>query len=157
MRRCEDEPAPPPVVDRGQPKARRDAAHHAMPTITIDGKVCEFTQGETIIKVALDNGIEIPNYCYHQGLSIVASCRICLAEVWAPNPRNDNKLEPIPKLVPACQTHAADAQDVTGAVPPTEHTKRQILNREIAIRFVCALHPRAEVRVVRVCHLASNL
>jgi len=98
-----------------------------MPTITIDGKVCEFTQGETIIKVALDNGIEIPNYCYHQGLSIVASCRICLAEVWAPNPRNDNKLEPIPKLVPTCQTPAADGQVVYTDTPKAVQGQKMVM------------------------------
>ena len=74
-----------------------------MPTITIDGKQCDFTPGQTIVQVANANEIHIPQYCYHDALSIVASCRICLAEVWAPNPRNDNKLEPIPKLVPTCQ------------------------------------------------------
>ena len=72
-----------------------------MPSITINGKVCQFDPGQVILQIALDNEIEIPHYCYHPGLSIVANCRICLAEVWAPNPRNDNKLEPIPKLVPA--------------------------------------------------------
>ncbi|XOV76252.1 MAG: 2Fe-2S iron-sulfur cluster-binding protein [Phycisphaerales bacterium] len=55
-----------------------------MPTITIDGKVCDFEQGQTILQIANANGIEIPQYCYHDGLSIVASCRICLAEVWRP-------------------------------------------------------------------------
>ena len=81
-----------------------------MPTITIDGQVCDFEQGSMILQVALDAGLEIPHYCYHPGLSIVASCRICLVEVWAPNPRADNKLEPIPKLLPACQTQAGDGQ-----------------------------------------------
>ena len=83
-----------------------------MPTITIDGRELEFQQGQTILQVALDNEIEIPHYCYHPGLTIVANCRICLAEVWAPNPQKDNKLEPIPKLLPACQTPAGDGQIV---------------------------------------------
>ncbi|MHC4948770.1 MAG: 2Fe-2S iron-sulfur cluster-binding protein, partial [Planctomycetota bacterium] len=68
-----------------------------MPTITIDGRELEFEPGQTILQIALAHDIEIPHYCYHDALSIVASCRICLAEVWAPNPRNDNRLEPIPK------------------------------------------------------------
>ena len=71
-----------------------------MPSITIDGKQFDFEQGQTILDVASENNIEIPHYCYHPSLSIVASCRICLAEVWAPNPRNDDKLEPMPKLLP---------------------------------------------------------
>ena len=51
-----------------------------MPTITIDGKLMEFEQGQSILDVATENEIEIPQYCYHPSLSVVASCRICLAE-----------------------------------------------------------------------------
>ena len=88
-----------------------------MPTITINGRVCEFEKGQMVLQFALENGIEIPHYCYHPSLSIVASCRICLVEVWAPNPRNDNRLEPIPKLLPACQTPAAEGQMVYSDSP----------------------------------------
>ena len=49
-----------------------------MPTITINGREIEYEKGKMILQVALDNGIEIPHYCYHDGLSIVANCRICL-------------------------------------------------------------------------------
>ena len=72
-----------------------------MPTITIDGKLMEFEQGQSILDVATENEIEIPQYCYHPSLSVVASCRICLAEVWGPNPRNNNKLEQIDSNEPS--------------------------------------------------------
>ena len=71
-----------------------------MPQLTINGQVCEFEPGQNILQVALDAGIEVPHYCWHPSLSVVANCRICLGEVWAPNPRNEGKLEPLPKLVP---------------------------------------------------------
>ena len=67
-----------------------------MPKITINGRELEFTKGQTILQVALDNGIDIPHYCYHPGLSIVANCRICLGEVFAPNPKT-GAMEAIPK------------------------------------------------------------
>ena len=51
-----------------------------MPTITINGRRCDFAPGQTILQIANANGIEIPQYCYHEGLSVVASCRICLVE-----------------------------------------------------------------------------
>ena len=98
-----------------------------MPTITIDGKVCEFTQGQTILQVALANKQQLPHYCYHDGLSIVASCRICLAEVWAPNPRNENKLEPIPKLIPTCQTTASDGQVVYSDSPKSVQGQKGVM------------------------------
>ena len=106
-----------------------------MPTITINDKVCEFEPGEMILQVALDNEIEIPHYCYHPGLSIVANCRICLAEVWAPNPRNDNKLEPIPKLLPTCQTAAGEGQVVYTDSP------KSIANQKAVMEYLLINHP----------------
>ncbi|MGD9693379.1 MAG: molybdopterin-dependent oxidoreductase [Phycisphaerales bacterium] len=106
-----------------------------MPTITIDGKVCEFTPGEMILQVALRNGVAIPYYCYHPGLSIVASCRICLAEVWAPNPRNNNALEPLPKLVPTCQTAAGDGQVVYSNSP------KAVQNQKAVMEYLLINHP----------------
>ncbi|MBL1216124.1 MAG: hypothetical protein D8M59_01365 [Planctomycetes bacterium] len=98
-----------------------------MPTITIDGTACEFEKGQMILQVAKANGIEIPHYCYHEGLSIVASCRICLVEVWAPNPRNDYKLEAIPKLLPACQTPAGEGQVVYLDSPKVLANQKQVM------------------------------
>ena len=90
-----------------------------MPSITINGTVCEFEAGEKVIDVADRCGVEIPKYCYHPGLSIPAQCRICLAEIWAPNPRNDNKLEPMMggKLLPTCATDASDGMVVYANSP----------------------------------------
>lgn len=106
-----------------------------MPQITIDGKLCEFQGKKSILEVALDNGIEIPHYCYHPGMSVVASCRICMAEVEAPNPRNDNKLEMIPKLMPTCQTPAGDGHVV--------HTKspKAVANQKSVMEFLLINHP----------------
>ena len=106
-----------------------------MPTITINGKVCDFDKGQTILQVALDHDIEIPHYCYHPGLSIPANCRICLAEVWAPNPRNDNALEPIPKLLPTCQSQAAEGQVVY------TNTPKAIANQKAVMEFLLINHP----------------
>lgn len=106
-----------------------------MPTITIDGQVCEFEGKPNILQVALDNRLDIPHYCYHQGLSVVASCRICLAEVESPNPRNDNKLELIPKLVPTCQTPAAD-----GMVVHTQSPK-SVANQKAVMEYLLINHP----------------
>ena len=106
-----------------------------MPTITIDGKQFEFEQGQTILNVAHDNGMSIPHYCYHPSLSVVASCRICLAEVWAPNPRNDNKLEPMPKLLPTCQEPAGD-----GRVVYTDSPKA-IANQKAVMEMFLNHHP----------------
>jgi NADH-quinone oxidoreductase subunit G len=106
-----------------------------MPKITIDGVECEFEKGEMILQVANRAGLAIPQYCYHDGLSIVASCRICLAEVWAPNPRAEGKLEPIPKLLPTCQTPAAEGQVVYSKSP------KAVANQKAVMEYLLISHP----------------
>ncbi|MBK7403108.1 MAG: (2Fe-2S)-binding protein [Phycisphaerales bacterium] len=108
-----------------------------MPTITINGVKCQFTPGQMILQVAQANGIDIPSYCYHDGLSIVASCRICLGEAQVPNPKNDNKLEPFMggKLFPTCQTPATD-----GMVVQTDSPKA-IANQKAVMEYLLINHP----------------
>jgi NADH-quinone oxidoreductase subunit G len=105
-----------------------------MPKITINGRDLEFQKGQTILQVALDNEIEIPHYCYHPGLSIVANCRICLAEVHAPNPKT-GALEPIPKLMPTCQTPCGENQVVYTDSP------KSIANQKAVMEYLLINHP----------------
>ncbi|MCC7145407.1 MAG: molybdopterin-dependent oxidoreductase [Phycisphaeraceae bacterium] len=106
-----------------------------MPSITIDGRQCNYEGKKMILQVAQENGVEIPHYCYHPGLSIVASCRICLAEVAQPNPRNGNKLELIPKLMPTCQTPVADGMVVYTRSP------KAIANQKAVMEYLLINHP----------------
>jgi len=108
-----------------------------MPTIIINGKTCEFTPGQKILEVANEAEIEIPQYCYHPGLSIPAQCRICLAEIWAPNPRNDNKLEPMMggKLLPTCSTDAAEGMVVYADAP------NAVANQKAVMEYLLINHP----------------
>ena len=52
-----------------------------MPTFKLDGKAIPFEPGDTIIRAAWKQGIEIPHYCWHPGLSAPANCRMCLVEI----------------------------------------------------------------------------
>jgi len=108
-----------------------------MPTVTINGTTCDFEPGQTILQVANANGIEIPQYCYHDGLSIVASCRICLAECWAPDPRQDGKLSPFMggKLVPTCQTTCVDGMVVHSDSP------KSVQNQKSVMEYLLINHP----------------
>ncbi len=88
-----------------------------------------------ILQVALDNGIEIPSYCYHPGLSIVASCRICLGEIETPDPKDPTKLVRVPKLVPTCQTPAVDGMKVYTKSPKSR------ANQKAVMEFLLINHP----------------
>jgi NADH-quinone oxidoreductase subunit G len=107
-----------------------------MPTITINGRRCGFTPGQTILQVANAHQIEIPQYCYHDGLSIVASCRICLVECQAPNPRTGN-LEPFMggKLIPSCQQTAVDGMVVFSESP------KAVANQKAVMEYLLINHP----------------
>jgi formate dehydrogenase alpha subunit len=50
-------------------------------TITINGKEIPAKAGQTILDVAIENGIEIPNLCHDERLKPSGSCRLCLVEV----------------------------------------------------------------------------
>lgn len=80
-----------------------------MPIVTIDGQPVEIGDHERLngIQVARRAGVEIPHYCWHAGLSVVASCRMCLVESGQVDPKT-GKVQMLPKLVPACQTPAKD-------------------------------------------------
>jgi NADH-quinone oxidoreductase subunit G len=58
----------------------------------------------------------LPHYCYHPGLTIPASCRICLVEV-----------EGLPKLVPSCQTPVRDGMVVRSNSPKAVANQKQVM------------------------------
>jgi NADH-quinone oxidoreductase subunit G len=49
--------------------------------LTIDGKPVTAAPGTLIINAAKQAGIEIPSFCYYDGLTLQAACRMCLVEV----------------------------------------------------------------------------
>lgn len=79
-----------------------------MATVTINGKDVEIGSNERLncIQAAAKVGVEIPAYCWHPALSVVASCRMCLVEVGDKKP--DGTVAMQPKLVPGCQTPVKD-------------------------------------------------
>lgn len=80
-----------------------------MAIVIVDGHEIEIGDDERLngIEAAARIGIDIPHYCWHPGLSVVASCRMCLVETGRRDP-DSGKISLLPKLVPACQTPATD-------------------------------------------------
>lgn len=50
-------------------------------TLTIDGRKVSGEKGQTILEVALKNGINIPYLCYHPKISKTGACRVCLVRI----------------------------------------------------------------------------
>jgi NADH-quinone oxidoreductase subunit G len=62
-------------------------------TLTIDGQPVTVNKGKTVLQAAIENGISVPFYCYHPGIGIDGSCRVCVV-----------KIEKMPKLQTSCST-----------------------------------------------------
>jgi NADH-quinone oxidoreductase subunit G len=77
-----------------------------MPTVYVNDKPVEIgTRKLNCIQAAELAGVFIPSYCWHEALTVVASCRMCLVEV---GDLKDGKLAMQPKVVPGCQTPVKD-------------------------------------------------
>jgi NADH dehydrogenase/NADH:ubiquinone oxidoreductase subunit G len=80
-----------------------------------------------LIAYLIANGISIPYYCYHDGLSISGNCRVCLIEV-------ENSVKP----VASC---AADAKTVISANALYYDTVLVKKARENILEFLLLNHP----------------
>jgi len=105
-----------------------------MSKITIDNQEIECRNGVPVLQAALEGGWDVPHYCYHPGLSVVASCRLCLMEMMMPNPKTQ-ELQWSPKLVPSCQTPVRDGMVVRF------DTDRVRQSQETCMEFFLLNHP----------------
>jgi NADH-quinone oxidoreductase subunit G len=82
-----------------------------MPKIIIDEREIACRDGAPVLQAAIEAGWDVPHYCYHPGLSVVASCRLCLMEMKLPHPKT-HEMDWAPKLFPSCQTPVRDGMEV---------------------------------------------
>src|SRR5215831_20093724 len=84
-----------------------------MATVYVNDKPVDIgNERLNLIQAAQRGGVEIPYFCWHPALTVVASCRMCLVEIGERKPdgtvvmqktmMNENKVSP------ACQTAARD-------------------------------------------------
>jgi len=94
--------------------------------MVIDGSEVEFVAGDTIMQAVERAGTadSIPRYCYHPGLPIAGTCRMCTVEV-----------EKMPKLMTSCSTPATEGMVV--------HTKspKVLKSRTGVMEFLLINHP----------------
>ncbi|MBV8830956.1 MAG: NADH-quinone oxidoreductase subunit NuoG [Acidobacteriaceae bacterium] len=91
---------------------------------TIDGQAVQAEKGTLLINAAKESGIAIPAFCYYDGLSLQAACRMCLVEV-----------EKTPKLQVACTLPVAEGMVV--------HTDSEQVRqaRKGTLEFLLTNHP----------------
>jgi NADH-quinone oxidoreductase subunit G len=93
-------------------------------TLTIDGKQVTVAKGKTVLQAAIEAGISVPYYCYHPGLAVDGSCRVCIV-----------KIEKMPKLQTSCSTTCTDGMVVSTRDPETTQARAGVLE------FLLVNHP----------------
>ena len=91
---------------------------------TIDGQELEAAPGTLVIEAAKRAGIEIPSFCYYEGYSLQAACRMCLVEV-----------EKMPKMQVACTLPVGPGMVVKTDTPMTRAARKSTLE------FLLTNHP----------------
>ena len=93
-------------------------------SLTIDGRPVTVEKGKTVLQAAIESGITVPYYCYHPGIGIDGSCRVCVV-----------KIEKMPKLQTSCSTVCTD-----GMVVDTR-TEDVVAARAGVFEFLLVNHP----------------
>jgi NADH-quinone oxidoreductase subunit G len=93
-------------------------------TLTIDGREVSVEKGRSVLQAAIEHGLSVPYYCYHPGLQVDGSCRVCLV-----------KIEKMAKLQTACSTPAADGMVVSTETPDVVQARAGVLE------FLLVNHP----------------
>ena len=93
-------------------------------TLTIEGREVAVPAGTSVLEAAKQVGVLIPHYCYHPGLPVAGSCRMCLVDV-----------EKSPKPVPSCATPVAPGMVVRVSTDQAKAARRAVLE------FLLINHP----------------
>jgi NADH-quinone oxidoreductase subunit G len=93
-------------------------------TLTIDGRQVTVDKSRTVLQAAIESGVKIPYYCYHPGLGIDGSCRVCIV-----------KIEKMAKLQTSCSTPVAEGMVVSTQTPDVVEARASVFE------FLLINHP----------------
>jgi len=98
-----------------------------MPTVYVNDKPVEIgTARLNCVQAADRAGQFVPHYCYHEALSVVASCRMCLVEFGERKP--DGTVVMQQKVLPGCQTPVKDGTVIVTGEYDKRDTSIEALN-----------------------------
>jgi len=93
-------------------------------SLTIDGRQITVQKGKTVLQAAIEAGISVPYYCFHPGLAVDGSCRVCIV-----------KIEKMPKLQTSCSTVCTEGMVVSTRDAETTQARAGVLE------FLLVNHP----------------
>ena len=121
-----------------------------MPEVIIDGNQYEFDSGKygSLLQFILDQGLEVPFFCYHPSMSAPANCRQCMVKVGSPvkdrdtgeyelDENGEKVIRWFPKFQTSCNTQLSD-----GMVVHTQETDDLVKRaQKDTLEFILANHP----------------
>src|SRR3954467_1955553 len=93
-------------------------------TLTIDGRQVTVEKGKTVLQAAIESGISVPYYCYHPGIGIDGSGRVCIG-----------KIEKMPKPQTSWSTVGAAGVDASTQAPDVVQARAGVFE------FLLVNHP----------------
>lgn len=121
-----------------------------MSEIFIDGKRYEFEEGtdKGLLQFILDNGKEVPFFCYHPSMSAPANCRQCFVKVGTPvknretgeyelDENGEREIRWFPKMQTSCTMQMQD-----GMVVHTQETSEEVARaQKDTMELILVNHP----------------
>jgi NADH-quinone oxidoreductase subunit G len=119
-----------------------------MPEIFIDDQRFEFEGNPKVLQFVLDQGLELPFFCYHPSLSVPANCRQCFVEAGTPvfnretnsyelDENGERVIRWFPKLMTSCSLEATD-----GMVIKTHRSSEKVSRgQKDTLEFILMNHP----------------
>lgn len=119
-----------------------------MPEVIIDGNRFEYEGEHRLLQFILDQGLEVPFFCYHPTMSAPANCRQCMVKVGQPvkdretgeyelDENGERVIRWFPKLQTSCNIQVSD-----GMVVHTQETDDLVKRaQKDTLEFILANHP----------------
>lgn len=119
-----------------------------MPEIIIDNQKFTYDKPGKVLQFILDQGMDLPFFCYHPSLSIPANCRQCLVEIGTPvfdratnsfkvDENGEKVIQFFPKLMTSCSQDMSD-----GMVVKTHATSEKVRRaQKDTLEFILVNHP----------------
>ena len=121
-----------------------------MPEVIIDGNEYEFDSEKdgSLLQFILDQGLEVPFFCYHPSMSVPANCRQCMVKVGTPvkdretgefelDDDGERVIRWFPKMQTSCNTQLSE-----GMVVYTQETDDLVERaQKDTLEFILANHP----------------
>lgn len=110
-------------------------------TLTLNNQLISAREGQSLLEVIRENGVDLPTLCHLEGLSERGGCRLCVVEA-----------EGTSRLLAACVTPVQEGMNIR------THTERLVRYRKMLVELllaerthvcsVCAVNGRCELQAL---------